>query len=227
MKTAVLAAAAVAIAAGTSQGAIEQYSTNFSFDPAIIGPGFADVTVQLPKFNTMGGTRTLQFIELLLDATVSANVTAENDSASAVTSITLNLIGSVEAVAPNALTAFASMNQNVASPPGSLAPSDGVPGSGPDFYDFGFVSGNGSGNGVLFLPPTFAPYLYAGGPVQFFDVDIFADAAYQLGGVGNSTINVSDLLASGIVTVRYTYIPAPGAVALIALGGLAAARRRR
>ncbi len=223
-----LAAVVMAVAGATAHAQfIETHSVTFSFDPALVAPGFPDATVQLPKFSTQGGTRTLQLIELDLTSTISANVTGENDSQSTVITITLDLIGSVQAMGPSSLSAFANMTQTVASPPGSLGPSDGVPGSGPDFYNFGSVAGSGNGGGVLFSPPTFTPYLYAGGPTQFVDFDIFASAAYQLGGVGNATLVVSDLLANGEVTIRYTYIPAPGAAALFALGGLAAFRRRR
>ncbi|TVQ81156.1 MAG: PEP-CTERM sorting domain-containing protein [Phycisphaeraceae bacterium] len=57
--------------------------------------------------------------------------------------------------------------------------------------------------------------------------NINANAAFGFTGTTDATLIVSNLGATGNITLIYNYIPAPGTMALMGLAGLAATRRRR
>ncbi len=162
-------------------------------------------------------------MELELDATIGANVTAENDGGSS-GNMGVNLTGLAQATS-GALSATAAVLQSAG--PVAVAASDGIPGSGPDFNDFGLLSGSDSDSDTIFA----ALAAYVGNST--FATSVLGNGGFSVSGVSNSTIQVSNFGANGLVTVTYEFVPVPepSSIALGVLGacGLALAgwRRRR
>lgn len=211
--------AAVAGLAGAASAEITSETQNFSFP---LSPG--GTTLNFAQFDTQGGLRELCKVTFEFDAVIGANVTAENDSVLPAPSFAINLSGfiTIDVGNPAVLSGFSGINQVAGA---GVGPSDGVPDSGPDFNDFGFLSDDASGMDMTADPADFAQFLGLG----TVPVDILASAGFSVSGTTDSTINVTDLAASGSVTITYEYkiVPAPASVALLGFGALAAGRRRR
>ncbi|NOY41628.1 MAG: PEP-CTERM sorting domain-containing protein [Planctomycetes bacterium] len=205
-------AAALVLKASTSFGAIVTDSGPFSFP---LSPNSAIVALDL--FNPALGT--LNFVELAIDGTVQANVTAENDSAIA-GNMSVNLTGILDATAFG-LSAAANIIQ--AAGPVAVAATDGVSGSGPDFNDFGLVSGTDSDTDLTLTVGSFI------GPGTF-NANVDGSGGFSISGVTDSTLQISSFEGFGTVTVTYNYtpIPEPGTLALgaLALVGMASLRKR-
>lgn len=218
MKT--LAALSILAAAGTASAAVFVQNDTYSFP---LSPG--GTTVDFLAFQSVPGWNPswiLTSVELIFDITIGANVTAENDSALNAPNFGLTLNGSATVSMPASLNGFAAINSVAAS--GPLGPSDGIDGSGPDYFNFGFVDDTFNGGDINFGPgPGTAPYDVAG----LVTANIAANAAFGFTGTTDATLIVSNLGATGNITLIYNYIPAPGAVALMGMAGLAATRRRR
>lgn len=209
---AVLAAPALSMAASVS------YNAPFSFP---LSPG--SQTVSLPQFDTAGGTKVLTSISIDLDALIQAAVTAENDSAIA-GNMGVDLTGLVKATVPST-SLTAGILQSAGPVP--VAATDGTPDSGPDYYNFGTVTGSDSSNTVLF--GGFAPYVGTG----TWNATINGNGGFSVNGVTSSTIKISNFGASGEVSVTYNYnlVPEPSTLGLLSLGvaglAMACARRRK
>ncbi|MDX9911874.1 MAG: choice-of-anchor E domain-containing protein [Phycisphaerales bacterium] len=212
-------AAVVAALAGLASADVTSETQNFSFP---LSPG--GTTLNFAQFDTQGGTRELCKVSFSFDALIGANVTAENDSTLPAPNFAINLSGfiTIDVGNPAVLSGFAGINQVAGA---GVGPSDGVADSGPDFHDFGFLSDDASGMDMTTLLADFVQFIGAG----TVPVDIDASAGFSVSGSTDSTINVTDLAASGSVTITYEYkvVPAPASVALLGLGGLVAGRRRR
>lgn len=171
--------------------------------------------VNVSQFNPALGT--LNSVTVQLDAAIGANVTGENDSAIP-GNVTLNLSGNASATAPNA---FVIVLLNAAAGPVGLAATDAVPGSGPDYHDFGVVGQNGSNSN---LASPMAPYIGVG----TVGVTVNASGGFSLSGVSDSSLQISGFAANGLVKVIYDYtpVPEPTALMLLGIGGLALLRRR-
>ncbi|MBX9736762.1 MAG: hypothetical protein K2X32_07535 [Phycisphaerales bacterium] len=99
-----------------------------------------------------------------------------------------------------------------------ISVNDGTAG---DFWDFRVSTFNGGGT---FGPASgSAPVLglFGSGPFTT-TTDLFVTVYETFNDTG-----IDAVVASGILTITYTAIPTPGAMALLSLGGLAATRRRR
>ncbi|MBL0926517.1 MAG: choice-of-anchor E domain-containing protein [Phycisphaerales bacterium] len=205
------AAAAMVCAAGSAHAFIDSYSTNWG--PAGVGP--FNVTVSLPKFNDAGGTKTLQAVKIGISASLGADVTANNLSTTLPNDITISLLGS--ATATSALDSF-STTANISS---SWGPYLGV-------APLGQVGPNALSSGASNSGFTFpvAPYI-AAFLGQTFNITVTGNGLFGSTGTTDTNTSVQNFLASGTVSVEYTWIPAPGAAALFGLAGLAGLRRRR
>lgn len=215
MKKVMTAAAVLGVAGAASATTIETQTLNFGFP---LSPG--NETLTFNQFDDLGGSRTLTRVELILDATVTGDATAENDSSLPAPNFTLDLTGLIDATF-STLSATAGINNQFAQ---ALDASDngGVAnGSGPDFHDFGNVGGSDADDDNEFS--SFASYIGTG----TIDADVNGSAGFSFSGTTDATLGIDNLGATGTVTINYYWVPAPGAAALLGLGGLAAARRRR
>jgi hypothetical protein len=208
-----LTAALAAVNAQTARAAVTTDSGGFGFP---LSPGSQVVT--LNKFNPALGT--LTGVGLSINGTIQANITAENDSAIG-GNMGVNLTGLLNAAAPgvNPVTGILQ-----SAGPVTVSPSDGVPDSGPDFYNFGLLSGTNTSSAIA---GSLAPYIGPG----TFNATVNGSGGFSVNGVTSSTIKVSNFEAFGNVTVIYTYvaIPEPGSLAFISVGlvGVIGARKRR
>jgi hypothetical protein len=111
--------------------------------------------------------------------------------------------------------------------PVAVGASDGISGSGPDFNDFGLLTGNDLDSDTIFA--GFAAYVGN----STFATNVLGNGGFSVSGVSNSTIQVSNFAAGGQVTVTYEFVPVPEpssiALGLFGACGLALAgwRRRR
>jgi hypothetical protein len=210
--------AAIAIpATSMSAATYTPPAANWSF---ALSPG--STTASLPQFNPALGT--LTSVEISIDALIQASITGENDSATA-GNMTANLSGNATAAGPSGLSATAAINAS--SGPVSLAATDGTSGSGPDFHDFGAVSGSDSDTDLI--SSSLSPYIGAGS----VSYNINGSGGFSLSGVSNSTLTIDDFGANGTIEVTYTYtpVPEPASLAMMASGvamliGLARPLRR-
>jgi hypothetical protein len=203
-----------AFAASTS------YNDSVSFP---LSPG-SDTAV-IPQWDpALFPGQVLVSVELEIDATVGADITAENDSAIG-GNISVSLTGLVGATAPSGLSATAGIIGGAGPVP--VAASDGNPGSGPDFHDFGTISDSDSDNDTIFA--VLGPYIGNGN----LNIPVNGSGGFAVSGVTDSTLQISNFAGSGVVTVTYTYepVPEPSTIALALLGACGAAlalwRRRK
>ena len=194
-------------------------SNNASYSGPVPSTGGDALSVDLDQFDTLGGTRVLNSVKLEITTNIGADVTGENDSQSD-GAITLNLSGNASATF-GGLSPIAAVVQSVG--PVAVDATDGFPGSGPDFHDFGTVSGSNADDDLLFS--SFGPFIGTG----TFSVPVELSGGFVLSGVSDSSLNVSDFQGDGLVEVTYDYevIPEPATMTLLGLGGLAMLRRRR
>ncbi|MCA9312346.1 MAG: choice-of-anchor E domain-containing protein [Phycisphaerales bacterium] len=176
-----------------------------------------DATLDFAQFDDQGGTLTLIAVCLDYDLTVSARVTAENDSVLPAPDFAVNLSGFAEVT-------FAGLSDTTAISTGAsfgVGPSDGTPDSGPDFHDFGVLTDNAAGHDDQFF--GLGPYIGNG----TISAMIHAEAGFSVSGTTDSTIKTTNFMVSGSVTITYKYLPTPGAASLFGIAGLGAMRRRR
>lgn len=209
------AALACLLPASALQGATVTDSDTFSFP---LSPNSTSVTLDL--FNPALGT--LQEVELAISGSVQADITGENDSAIA-GNMSVNLTALL-GVTASGLSASAGIVQSAG--PVAVSATDGVPGSGSDFNNFGTISGSGSADDSTFSVASFI------GPGTF-NAAVNGNGGFNISGVTDSTLQISNFVGSGTVTVTYFYtpnaIPEPSAFAIcgLVLGGAGVLRRRR
>lgn len=188
-------------------------SVNFAFP---LSPGSQPLSI--PKFDTLGGTRTLTQVDLKIAGSVEANVTAENDSVIA-GNMGVDLIGLIKAAIPGPLSASAAILQSAG--PVAVSGTDGVPGSGPDFVDFGLISGAGANS--TSTNSGLAAYIGPG----FLAGTASGNGGFAITGVTDSTSKITNFQALGTVEVTYTYtdnagvVPEPASVVIWSGLGLA------
>lgn len=172
-------------------------------------------TLNFAQFDDNGGMYHLTKVTLELNATQGANVTGENDTTAA-GSISANLVGTVSATGGGLLViALLSTSDG----PYAVGPTDTVSGSGPDFYDFGYISDTDSANNTLADPPDDVSSFIGLGTIG---IDIAGSGAFSISGVSNSTLVVTEFGNSGDATITYEYsvVPEPATIGMLATGAL-------
>ncbi len=108
-----------------------------------------------------------------------------------------------------------------------LAPADGITGSGPDFYNYGALSLNGSGYFDTTYNPSDLTRFIGSYPVQLvFD----GSAEFALGGeTWMPFLTVSDFAASMNASLTYEYsgVPEPATLLMLSLGSVGLMRKRK
>ena len=202
-------------ASATHAGVIEQ-EQNFMF---ALSPGGTALT--FPQFDDSGGTLVLEQVELRLDAAISADATVENEGPVPLPGVEITLSGHIEASA-GALAAFTDLTVSASS--GPLPASDGIPGQGPDFFDFGQISASGIDQEI----ETFALDAFVGGGLV--DVTVSGAGMFTVaGGLADANVEIDNFTASGSVTLTYVFsvIPTPASASVLMLPVLALIRRER
>ena len=181
----------------------------FSFD----NPG--SQTLNFNQFDDNGGMYLLTKVTLDLTATQSANVTGENDSQSP-GSLTATLGGTVTATG-GGLLAIASLSTS--DGPYAVTASDGTPGSGPDFHDFGYMSDSDSDTDILTHPPTNLSAFVGLGTIA---IDIDGSGGFSISGVSDSSLVVTEFDNDGCATITYEYsvVPEPATIGMLVTGAL-------
>lgn len=218
MKTAVLGAAAVLAASGTAMAGVpwtneSSQTMNFS------GPlSPFDTTLTFDQFDDSDPLVDLIGVCIEYDLTVTARVTAENDSVLPAPDFAVNLSGFADFTF-GGLSDTAAISTSAAQ---GVGPSDGTPDSGPDYHDFGLLSDSASGGDDQYFVGL-GPYIGMG----TIDATIHAEAGFSVSGTTDSTIKTTDFMVEGSVTIIYKYVPTPGVASLFGIAGLGVMRRRR
>ena len=175
-----------------------------------ISPG--SQTLAFDQFNMLDPDCTLLSVTLILDAWEGGNITAENDG-EIEGNITITMSGWVTGTGPNLLaTALLSQSKG----PQWVDKTDGIPESGPDFHDFGYVSDFDSDTD--FQNTNLAPFIGTG----TVDIDIDGEGGWAFSGVTNATLRMSEFEAWGEATIIYEYtcIPEPATIGMVVFGAL-------
>jgi len=182
-------------------------------------------TLNFTQFDDNGGMYLLTKVTLVLNATQGANVTGENDT-DAPGSISAILGGTVTATG-GGLSAIALLSTS--DGPYAIGATDGTPGSGPDFHDFGFISDTDGDTDILNNPPDNVSSFVGLGTIG---IDIAGSGGFSISGVSNSTMVVTDFGSEGSATITYEYsvVPEPATIGMLvtgAIGMFGAILRRR
>lgn len=202
------------------QAATVSYNAGFGFP---LSPG-NQIINSLPQWDpALYPGQTLVSVQLDVQADIGANVTAENDSATG-GNMGVNLTGIVNA-SSTGLSASAVILQSAG--PVAVTATDGNPGAGPDFVNFGLLNGSDSDSDQIFA--ALGPYIGNGNIIA----NIIGNGGFSVSGISDSTIQVSNFATSGLVTVTYEFVPVPEPTSIV-LGAFGACglalvgwRRRR
>ncbi len=216
----------------TSLGGIASAATivqtgNYSFTPT------GNQTLTFNKFDTMGGTRTLLNVTITTSVTKSGgSLYVDNDSASPASgsisqSVTINLSATGASLLNEASDGLVGSNVTANSFYSvSLSADDGD--------GAGYQAGGTDWGGTEFSDVTTSQSETAGSTASFvgsgttFTIKASGTQATDTAAVSGVAGAFSPAVASGFVTVTYTYsVPEPAAALLGGLGLLTLLRRRR
>jgi hypothetical protein len=200
-------------------------TATFSTDQA------ADQVISAPKFDTLGGTRVLNFITIELFHSGSADIAGDNDDVDDAASGQARLIRQADVTGITDGTYSRSASENALSPITAFAADDGDLGvfdsSAPDGASFPGLSFADVSEGTdLRLPSA----LYQGVGTVDFNVDtitIAQDFTFQGQNPDAFQIEVENPLQEVYVklTYDYTVVPEPASLMLLGLSVLVLRRR--
>lgn len=219
MKNLFAIAAALAVSAGASASfsEMEMQTQGWAFP---LSPGAT--TVSFNKFDTQGGTRVLKGVLLEIAGDMEASITAENNSLVPVNNFGVSITGIVD-IDVGPLSGGLGIVANSGIIPVGPTDNGGTPNnSGPDFADFGTVSGSDSDSAFGFpIPFWIGPGTVVG--------NVAGSGGFAAQGTADATINFDNFGAKGTAKLTYFYdvIPTPATASMMTLSGLVALRRRR
>jgi hypothetical protein len=222
MKSLLCAAVVLGVAGTASATLVYHQSQPFAGELSPFGP--TNLTFNQLDPSTLGlqpgESIVITQVVLTIEGSISANVAAENDNLSPAPNFGVTLTGFAQATLG---AANASFNILQAANSGGVAGSDGVPESGPDYYNFGLLGDLGNDSAIILAGLG----AYEGNGT--FDATVLASGGFAVSGASNSSLYITDFTTEGSVSVDiyYKIIPTPGAMALFGLAGLTATRRRR
>ncbi|MBT8487173.1 MAG: choice-of-anchor E domain-containing protein [Phycisphaerae bacterium] len=188
------AALASIVAVGAHGGTTEAEEVHrLAFDFPL-APGMQ--VIPISKFDERGGSRRLLQVTLLLDAAVSADVTAENDAPDPAPEFALSLSGFVTS-AFGSVETVTGVSETFETD--GVAGSDGVTGSGPDFWDFGTVIA------IVVDMDTTLTALDGFIGTGLLDAEVFASGGFVITSATDSTLTFNDFRAAGTVSVIYRH----------------------
>lgn len=185
-------------------------------------------TITLPQFDTLGGTLQLLDVEVEFLHEGSMEPAADNDDPFQSATVRARVIRQWTASGPDV---FGNGSQQVNSPFVDLDPDDGdlanFDPNPPDGFDFGSLGYSLLSAGLYYPDDS----LYEGvGSVVFTVTPLLMvnDLQFQdpPGTPDAWQLEVENPILTVTAKVCYTYIPEPASIALLALGGLLALRRR-
>lgn len=226
MKT-VLFAAAVAALAGGASAAIETWSNSASFTTDFNNPV---ANISIPSFDTTGD-RQLNSVTVTWCWSGSVDIAGDNDDDFKTAAVRARMVRTFSGTGPGA---FAFGNKTITTEIAELETDNGDDGlldtSGPDGVAFGTLAFGPEVSGVN--NPSTALYATNGaGNIVFSATSVLMvnDQQFEGDAPDQWQLEVQNPLMTVEVKVEYSYtiVPAPGALALLGVGGLVAGRRRR
>jgi len=162
------------------------------------------------QFDTMGGTRTLLSVEIMVKATMEAMVAIENNSVIPAPDAAVSLSGQQTLTIPGVDQILTQFPTSTLPSPG-LDPSDGVSGSGSDFFDFGSIQVMGMSTELLEAGTDDLSTFIGTGT---FNASVFAVGTFVASGATDATLFVSGFTGTGEIVIRYIFMLQPGACCL-------------
>ncbi len=216
MKSVIVSAVAVAALAGSALADVS-YTNGFpSTNTNWI------TSVALPQWDpALFPGEELVSVSLKLSASIDGRIRAESlDNAESV--ITAALSAQVMANAPSGLQVISLPLANQVF--NATAFDGAIDFGGTSGFDTGALNGSDMDTNTLSLPTDLSAYIGAGN----ISVDLAADGLSSVSGAGN-IVSIINTAAGAELEITYVtrIIPTPGAAALVGLGGLLVARRRR
>lgn len=229
-----MATLALLFTASLAAGAVEQHAVNYSYALDVNGDAYPKLA--FPGFDDQGGTRTLTRVDLNVRAEISATLAIENMNPTPLEDWTLEgqhlvLVGfeRADSKVPGPFAFLGGLNFAPFTSP--LAASDGVAGSGADYFE---NRDSTSIDSTLDMDPSYLDFFNGGGEVTAIVgpfTEFFLGAASQYDptiGTGDATVGFTALVQSGAVTLSYTYsvVPEPTSAAVMLSASLLGRRRR-
>jgi len=150
-------------------------------------------------FDTMNGARRLLRVDMTVAGVIGAKITVENDSSFPASGVALNFFVFGEVMAGQASLEIDFLRNQQVLPP--VAASDGVPMSGDDFADGGFVPLTFESQSSFDDPDSLSTFTN-----DTVTVSTFIVGGWSIANGADSTINVTDFGASASILIEYVYI---------------------
>ena len=220
-------------AASVAMAEIESHSVPYSYSLTSDGDVYPRLTI--PGFDDMSGSRMLTRVEVRVQSEIGAAIGIENMNSAPLADWSIEgnhlVLTSFEREDTQEFGPFAFLGGLFIEPfTSTLAPNDGVPGSGSDYFEF---SDSTVIDSMLDMDPFFNDFFSGGGEITAIAgpfTEFFLGGATQYDetlGSGDAIVQWADLTQSGTFTVSYEYFMIPEPASLLTLSAFAVCCRRR